>query len=493
MTPRLVGFFYLTKVGDNVDKVRIAGVKKDSIAEEIGLQAGDYILSFNGEKIVDILDYKFNEAEEEITLTIEHKNGQIEIYEIEKEEYDELGIEFESELIDKPHSCRNQCIFCFMEQLPPKVRKTLIFKDDDYRLSFFTGNYITMTNMKEEDIDRIIRYRISPINISIHATDEAVRCRMLNNRFAGKVLRYLDKLYEAGIAMNTQIVLCKGINDGKILENTIQDLSRYGECMKSICIVPVGLSKFRTGKYPLEPLDKQDARQTIEIVEKYQQQLKKKYHTRMVYVADELYLKAGKEIPDYKAYEDFNQLENGVGMLALFEHEWKSAMQKLEKKMHTKKHQQYLMNKKQITVVTGKITEAFVKHKVQLLQEKLPSMQVEVVGIENYYFGHNITVTGLVTGTDIITCLLQKKEEGMELGDYLIIPSVMLKEDEPIFLDDCRLEEVQKQLQIPVVVSDTSAQAFVQSMTQEVPIEDISYVYDKNYISGSYENSIYQS
>lgn len=222
-----------------IDKILIYGVKKGSIADEIGLEKGDYILTVNGEKIFDILDYKFNIEDEYVELEVERKNGEIEIYEIEKEVSEDLGIEFEHELIDKPKNCTNKCIFCFMEQLPKNVRDTLIFKDDDYRLSFFTGNYITLTNMKDFDIDRIIRYRLSPINISIHATDEKVRCMMLNNRFAGKVLSYLDRFYEAGIAINTQIVLCKGINDGKILEKTIKDLSKYVPVLKSICIVPV--------------------------------------------------------------------------------------------------------------------------------------------------------------------------------------------------------------------------------------------------------------
>ena len=259
-----------------IDKILIYGVKKGSIADEIGLEKGDYILTVNGEKIFDILDYKFNIEDEYVELEVERKNGEIEIYEIEKEVSEDLGIEFEHELIDKPKNCTNKCIFCFMEQLPKNVRDTLIFKDDDYRLSFFTGNYITLTNMKDFDIDRIIRYRLSPINISIHATDEKVRCMMLNNRFAGKVLSYLDRFYEAGIAINTQIVLCKGINDGKILEKTIKDLSKYIPVLKSICIVPVGLSKNREGLYPLERLDKQDCIDAINIAAKYQEEFKKK-------------------------------------------------------------------------------------------------------------------------------------------------------------------------------------------------------------------------
>lgn len=471
-----------------IDKVLIYGVKKDSIAEEIGLKKGDYILSINGEKIIDILDYKFIVQDEFIELEIQHSDGQIEIFEIEKDEDDDLGLEFEHELIDKPRNCHNKCIFCFMEQLPKNVRDTLIFKDDDYRLSFFTGNYITMTNMKESDIDRIIRYRLSPINISIHATDEKVRCMMLNNRFAGKVLLYLDKLSKADIKINTQIVLCKGINDGKILEKTILDLSKYIPALQSICIVPVGLSKNREGLYPLKKLTKKDCIETINIISKYQDKFKKKYNKPIVYLADEFYLKANVKFPEYKDYLDFGQLEDGIGMIPLFEHEFCKKVKSLENNKNLGS-QNIIKNKKTVTLVTGMITKDFIEQKAKIIMQIYNNITINVIAIENKYFGKDITVTGLVVGKDIINTIKKLKEEKYEFGDYVVIPEVMLKDDEDIFLDDTTLEKLQEQININIVVSDTTANGFIQSIVSDIPNEKI-YKFIKLNNRQSYENSI---
>ncbi|MEG1204151.1 MAG: DUF512 domain-containing protein [Clostridia bacterium] len=476
-----------------MDKILIIGVKPGSIAEDINLQKGDFLLSINGEKITDILDYKFYEADEELELEIKHSDDSIEIYEIEKDEGEPLGIEFASELIDKPHSCRNKCIFCFMEQLPPKVRDTLIFKDDDYRLSFFTGNYITMTNMNKSDIDRIIKYKISPINISVHATDENIRCKMLNNRFAGKVLKYLEQLSNAGISMNTQIVLCKDINDGKILEKTILDLSIYGKYMKSICIVPVGLSKYRNNLYPLKPLLKQDCINTINMVSNLQKTLKIKYNTRMVYLADEIYLKAGVEYPSYKEYEEFSQLENGVGMLALFDYEYSKELNKLKKKLATKNDIQ--KKEKFVTLVTGKITKEYIERKIDDLRTIFSNVHVNVVGIENEYFGSNITVTGLLSAGDIIKELkkIQNQDKNIKsktsLGEYVVIPDVALKEDEDVFLDDVNLSIVQKQIGTKVLVAKTSAKGLVEAILKNDILDDITKTQALNGPINSYENS----
>ena len=463
-----------------IDKVFIYGTKKESIADEIGLKKGDYILTINGEKIVDILDYKFIIQDEYIELEIEHENGEIEIFEIEKDEDEDLGIEFEHELIDKPKNCHNKCIFCFMEQLPKNVRDTLIFKDDDYRLSFFTGNYITMTNMTEFDVNRIIKYRLSPINISIHATDEKTRCMMLNNRFAGKVLKYLDMLSAADIKINTQIVLCKGINDGKILDKTIKDLSKYVPALESICIVPVGLSKNREGLYPLEKLTADDCKKTIEIIKKYQESFKKKYKRPIVYLADEFYLKAKEEFPNYSDYLDFGQLEDGIGMISLFEHEFNLEMEKLK----------YNYEKsKTITLITGKITEQFIKDKAQYIMSCFPNLKINVVAVENEYFGKDITVTGLVVGKDIINTISNLKSNGFEFGEYIVIPEVMLKDDEDIFLDDTTLDTLQEKIDINVVVSDTSAKGFIEAIVTEIPDKKI-FKFDKMLNRQSYENSI---
>lgn len=467
----------------NIDKVLIVGVKKGSIADEIGLKKGDYIISLNGEKIVDILDYKFNVADEYIELEVEHSNGEIEIYEIEKDENEDLGIIFKSELIDEPRKCYNNCIFCFMEQLPKNVRDTLVFKDDDYRLSFFSGNYVTMTNMKEVDIDRIIRYRLSPINISIHATDENVRCMMLNNRFAGKVLKYLDKLYKAGISMNTQIVLCKGINDGKILEKTITDLSKYAPILKSICIVPVGLSNNREGLYKLEPLSDKDCLDTINLVSKYQADFKKKFKTPLVFLADEFYLKANSKIPNYSDYGEFGQIEDGIGMVALFEHDFKNEIKQLKEKNIS------LEKQKVVSIITGKIVEEYMNKKARQIEKIVNNLKINVIAVENEYFGKQITVTGLITGIDILNTINSLKSKNFDIGEYIVLPQVMLKDDEDIFLDDTKLTNLQKNIDLPIVVTDGSAKVFIESIISDGKNKKI-YKLGENKSKQSYENSI---
>jgi putative radical SAM enzyme (TIGR03279 family) len=457
-----------------IKKVYINGVKKNSIAEEIGLKKGDYIISINGQEIFDILDYKFIVEDEYIELEIEHEDGEIEIFEIEKEEDDDLGIEFEHELIDKPKNCHNKCIFCFMEQLPENVRDTLIFKDDDYRLSFFSGNYITLTNLKEFDIQRIIKYRLSPINISIHATDEKVRCMMLNNRFAGKVLEYLDRFYEAGIVINTQIVLCKGINDGKILQKTIRDLSKYIPVLKSICIVPVGITKNREGLYPLETLTKEDCKNTIELVRPFQEEFKKMYKVPVVYLADEFYLKANEKFPAYKDYLDFSQIEDGIGMIALFDYEFEKEIKKIKNQIISGKKDVNKVNKT-VTLITGKITEDYIKEKAKVLERIFTNLKINVLAITNDYFGNEITVTGLITGRDIISTIDKLNKDSFNLD---------------IFLDDTLLVDVQEKLNLKIVVSDGTASGFIKAIINKIPNRKI-YKFSNKQQRQSYENSIY--
>ncbi len=470
----LVGYFSFCEVS-NIVKGKITGVKDGSIAQEIGLKKGDILLSINGESLYDILDYKFNESDFLVELEIKHENGEVEIYEIEKDEGEELGIIFETELIDKPRNCYNKCIFCFMEQLPKNVRETLIFKDDDYRLSFFSGNYITLTNMKEFDIDRIIKYRLSPINISIHATDEKVRCMMLNNKNAGKVLKYLDKLYEAGITMNIQIVLCKGINDGQILDKTINDLSKYAPILKSICIVPVGLSDKREGLYNLELLDKDDSKRVIIQIEKYQRKFKKMYNTPLVFLADEFYLKADESFPDYEDYGEFGQIEDGIGMTPLFEHDFINELKRL-KPDHT--------CQRDIILVVGKIVEQYMKEKAHNIQEKFPNVKIKVVAPVNNYFGKDITVTGLLTGSDIYSSLKNNLKE----EEYVVICDVMLKDDEDIFLDNMKLEELQKLLNKKIIVTDGTAKCFIDAIVYKNSNKNI-FKYNNDREKSSYENS----
>ena len=450
----------------------IIKVKKDSIAEEIGIEKGYSLLKINGHNIVDILDYKFYICDEYIEIEVMNLDGKIETCEIEKDEEEDLGIEFESELIDEAKNCHNKCIFCFMNQLPKEVRDTLIFKDDDYRLSFFSGNYITMTNMNDNDIDRIIKYRLSPINISVHATDEKVRCMMLNNRFAGKVLSYIEKLHNSGITMNTQIVLCKGINDGEILDKTIMDLSKYFPSIKCIGIVPVGLTKHRDNEMLLKSLTKDDCINTINIVSKYQKLFKKKYKENVVYLADEFYLKADMDMPLYKEYGDFSNIENGIGMIADFNHEfgneYKKVIRRLDKdkinenkiKKEVNIETKTIENKFTVTLLTGKITEKFIKEKIEILSKIFKNLDIKVKSIENKFFGNEITVTGLICGQDVIDTI---KENNSNLSDKCItyiLPNICLKEDEDIFLDDVTLKEV-KDVCNNLLLTDNTAKSLI--------------------------------
>ena len=439
---------YESSINNKVNPCYIFDVEKNSIAKEIGISKGYKLITINNEKVFDILDYKFLISDEYIELEVENLDKEIEIFEIEKDVSDDLGLIFESDLIDKPKNCLNKCIFCFMDQLPPNVRETLIFKDDDYRLSFFSGNYITLTNMLDNDIQRIIKYKISPINISVHATDEDVRCKILNNKNAGKVLKYLDDLYNNGILMNFQIVLCKNINDKLILNKTLEDLSKYAKYTQSISIVPVGISRYRTNLFELKSLNKQDCAQVINQVNIFQKQFKKEFDSNLVYLADEFYLKANIDIPNYSYYEDFCQLENGVGMIAVFNKEFSSEILKLKKKVKN-------IKECNINILTGKITYEFMLEKIKILKGILPDVNINLIAIENKYFGENITVTGLMVGNDIIDNI-----KDIDKDSYILIPDVCLKDDIDIFLDDVNLDDIKK-INKNTIKFETSAKGLI--------------------------------
>ncbi len=430
----------------------IKEIVKGSIADEMGIKPGYILLSINNEKITDILDYKFQVSDEYLEIEFINLNSEHEIYEIEKDANEDLGLIFETELIDKPRSCRNQCIFCFMNQLPKNVRDTLIFKDDDYRLSFFSGNYVTMTNMSDSDIDRIIKYRLSPINISIHATDEKVRCMMLNNRFAGRVFKYIDKLYEAKINMNMQIVLCKGINDGKVLEKTIKDISKYIPCVRCLAIVPVGLTKHRDSLYNLEELTSNDCKEIIDLVTPYQKEFKQKYNTNFVYLADEFYLKAGVKIPNYSEYGNFENIENGIGMIANFEHDFKKSISKINREENNYNSKSDIKN---VVVLTGKITQEYITKKSKLVMKRIPNLNIKVIGVTNTFFGEKITVTGLMVGKD-----LKREIEKIPKDNIIVFSEICLKEDKYVFLDDMTLEEL-RQINKNIIVIEDGADAFI--------------------------------
>ncbi len=427
----------------------IKEVLPESIAEELNIEAGDYLVSINNEEIKDILDYKFQIFDEYIIVVIEKANGEKWELEIEKEENEDLGIIFPEQLIEKPRSCANKCIFCFMDQLPSSVRETLIFKDDDFRLSFITGNYVTLTNSGYKDLDRIIKYHLSPINISVHATDPKVRIMMLNNKNAYKVMEYIEYLTQHNININAQIVLCPEINDGKVLDKTIEDLSKYAPILQCIAIVPVGLTKYRENLYPLKTFDKDGARRTIEQVHKWQVKFKKKFGINLVYLADEFYIKAEVKIPDFKEYDEFYQLEDGIGMLAYFTKEFNNYLRYFKSKTINKT----------VSIATGKIAYNFIRDKMDELEEKFKGLKVNVYPIENTFFGPEITVTGLITGGDLINQLKDK-----DLGEYLILTSNMLKDDEDVFLDDVTLDEVSNKLNTKIVVNSSGGKGIIKAI-----------------------------
>ncbi|MCL2234869.1 MAG: DUF512 domain-containing protein [Defluviitaleaceae bacterium] len=414
----------------------IIGVEPGSIAEEMGIEVGDALISIGGREIVDIFDYHLAVMDEELDILIEKTTGEQWLLELDKDEDEELGLIFEG-MMDKMRNCGNNCVFCFIDQNPKGMRPTLYVKDDDYRLSFLHGNYITLTNMNEKDIDRIIRHRISPVNISIHATDPELRVKMMGNKRAGASLDFLGKLTEGGITLALQIVLCKGYNDGAQLDKTIGDLAKYipegGGC--SLSIVPVGITKHRQGLAHLEPFTRGDCLEVIEKVDKWQKKLLAEKGTRFVFAADEFYLKAEVDLPGVEEYEDFPQIDNGVGMMTAFADEF-------VKPDRTRK----------VTLVTGKASAPF-------MQDLLKGLDVDVVAIENHFYGEYITVAGLLTGGDII-----KQLEGRDLGEVVLIPKTALKAEEDIFLDDITLEEMSKQLGRPVIPVDCTGQALAEAL-----------------------------
>lgn len=430
----------------------IKSVTPGSIAEEMEIEAGDYLLEVNGTTIVDIFDYQLLCMDEFIDVVIEKSNGEQWKLEIEKDENEELGLEFENGLMDEYRSCCNKCMFCFIDQMPPGMRETLYFKDDDSRLSFLQGNYITLTNMNENDVDRIIRYNLSPINISVHTTNPKLRCKMLNNKFAGNKLKYIDRLNAADVEMNGQVVLCKNVNDKEELERTISDLEKYIPNMRSVSIVPSGLTKFRDGLYPLELFEKEDACAVIDIIEKWQKHFYEKYGIHFIHASDEWYILAEREMPEEERYDGYLQLENGVGMIRSFIEEVKDYLDSIE-------GDDRVIN---VSTISGVLAYDTIKSSCDKINKKFPNVNVHVYKIINDYFGHSITVTGLLTGQDICSQL-----SGKELGDNLLLPTNTLKADENIFLDDMTLEEFEKNLQINTIIVKSSGMDFVKTIINE--------------------------
>ena len=429
------------------------------IGEELGIEPGDKLLAINGNEIQDVFDYYYYEESEQLLLLIEKPDGEEWELEIEKDEDESLGIEFDQSLMDEYRSCRNKCMFCFIDQMPKGMRETLYFKDDDSRLSFLQGNYITLTNMSDHDVERIVKYRLEPINISFQTTNPELRCKMLHNRFAGEALKKVDILYRGQIEMNGQIVLCKGVNDGEELERTIRDLTGYLPYLKSVSIVPVGLTRYRDGLYPLEPFTKEDAREVLSVIHRWQEKIYQEHGIHMIHAGDEWYVLAEEEVPEEERYDGYLQLENGVGMMRLLFNEVQEALSAV-----TGDERQ-----RGISLATGRLMYPYIGKILEEIRKKFPNITTHLYAIRNDFFGERITVSGLITGQDLTGQL-----KGQPLGERLLLPCNMLKIGEPVFLDDFTLEEVENSLQVKTDIVKSSGQDLLDAVIGAYENDDFS-------------------
>lgn len=436
----------------------IKEVKPGSIAEELEIEAGDRLLEINGETVEDVFDYQYLVEDEYIEVLVQKPSGEEWVLEIDKEYDEDLGIEFENGLMDDYRSCCNKCIFCFIDQMPKGMRDTLYFKDDDSRLSFLQGNYVTLTNMSDHDVERIIKYHLSPINISFQTTNPELRCRMLHNRFAGEALKKAERFYEAGIEMNGQIVLCKGFNDGEELERSIRDLSGYLPYLQSVSVVPVGLSKYREGLEPLEPFTKEDAKKVLEQIHRWQEKLYPEHGLHFIHASDEWYILAEEELPPEETYDGYLQLENGVGMLRLMMEEFEDAFAALEEPGA-------LDGRKlsgSYSAVTGLLAYPYIRRMADRIMERFPEITIRIYPIRNDFFGELITVTGLLTGQDILAQLT-----GQELGEKLLLPENLLRSGERVLLDDITVEDIERALQVGTDIVKSSGYDFVDAFVRK--------------------------
>ena len=431
----------------------ISRVLPGSIGEELELEPGDVLAEINHQPVEDVFDYRYLMNDEYIELLIEKADGEIWELEVEKDYDEDLGIEFENGLMDEYRSCSNHCMFCFIDQMSPGMRATLYFKDDDSRLSFLQGNYVTLTNMSQDDIQRVIKYHLSPINVSFQAMNPELRCKMLHNRFAGDALKKVDQLYEAGIIMNGQIVLCKGVNDGEELEYSLEKLSEYAPVLQSVSVVPVGLTKFRDGLYPLESFEREDAIRVLEQIHRWQDKMYQKHGIHFIHASDEWYILAGQTLPEEERYDGYLQLENGVGMLRLLDTEVQEA---IENRPGDEKP-------RSVTVATGKLAAPYIEECLRKISTKYPKLEYEVITIRNNFFGEKITVSGLITGTDLKEQLLKRK-----LGERLLIPCNMLRSGENVFLDDLTVEEISEALGREIIIVDEGGEDLVSSVLDPV-------------------------
>ncbi len=433
--------------------VLIKQVVRGGIADALGIKAGDCLLRVNGHEIRDVLDYRFYLTDTAIELTLTH-SGKEYTKRLSKGEYDDIGLEFETPLMDKKHTCANHCVFCFIDQLPRGMRETLYFKDDDDRLSFLHGNYVTLTNLHDADIERLITMHISPVNVSVHTTNPELRVKMMKNKRAGEVLSYLGRLADAGIALCTQIVLCKGLNDGEELDRTMRDLAAYFPALRSCSIVPVGLTKHREGLCPLEGFSPAESATVIEQVNAFGNACLEKYGSRLFYCSDEFYIRAGLPLPDEEFYEDFSQIQNGVGMISSMRGEFEFELDFLEEDLAL------FCPPRRVSVVTGYAAYDHIQSLCNRLQERVDGLEIEVFRIRNDFFGESVTVAGLLTGKDVAAQLADKP-----LGDEVLFPAVMLRADGDVFLDDMTPEQLSARLGgIPVRATESDGAAFLRTL-----------------------------
>ena len=430
--------------GHIIDKV-----EPGSIAEELEIEPGDLLLKINNQTIKDVFDYHYLINDEFLTVLIQKPNNEEWELEIEKDYEQDLGIEFSESLMDNYRSCKNKCIFCFIDQNPKGMRETIYFKDDDARLSFLQGNYITLTNMKNEDIERIIKYKLEPVNISVHTTNPELRIKMLNNRFAGDALNKIKMLYDGGISMNSQIVLCKNWNDKEELDRSIRELSAYLPYMESLSVVPLGKTKYREGLTELESFTKKDAAEVLDQIHGWQDKFLKKYGTRFVFASDEWYIRAGYELPTADYYEGYGQIENGVGIMRSFIDEAEEYLEELNS--NPKPHK--------VSLVTGVLAYSMMQELIAKINKRFPQVETSLYCIQNHFYGPEITVTGLLTGQDIIAQLT-----GKDLGDYLLLPNVLLRSGEEILLDDITVNDIQNALQTPIRIVQSDGKSFVDTI-----------------------------
>ena len=415
--------------------VTIKDVYRNSYAYRAGCEKGDTLLSINGNDIVDVLDYRFYQLDSDLELKIRDSKGEVHTVRIRKPEYEELGLDFDTYLMDKEKSCRNKCVFCFIDQLPKGLRESLYFKDDDSRLSFLFGNYVTLTNLTEHEISRIIKMHISPINVSVHTTNPQLRVKMMKNRFAGDSLKHLKRLSEHNIAINTQIVCCPGWNDGEELKRSLKDL--YDLNVNIIAVVPVGLTKYREGLERLTPFTVEKARETVDILEAFGEMCLKTKGRRVAYAADELYIKAGYPIPDASFYGDFEAIENGIGLIAQLREDLFDELDYVDSDDSIKRT---------VSLACGTSAAPYLRELTEAVEQKFTGVRVNVYPIVNEFFGEMINVSGLIVGNDLINQLKNKP-----LGDALLISSAMLRFENDLFLDDVHIDDVKRKLNIDVL------------------------------------------